>query len=153
MHLNSVDQKTSRELVATSMKEKLGNNPKLIESLVPNFALGCRRMTPGSDYLQSLTRDNVEVITDAATAFTEDGLLDGSGRETKADVIVCATGFAINKASYKIIGQNNRDLHEEWSELPKCYMSIMQDGFPNMFCAYLIPHMNTKRHKPVNFSK
>jgi len=42
MHLNSVDQKMSREFVAASMKEKLGNKPRLVDCLVPNFALGCR---------------------------------------------------------------------------------------------------------------
>lgn len=134
MHLNSVDQKNSREFVATSMKDKLGNNPRLVETLVPNFALGCRRMTPGSDYLQSLTRSNVEVITSSATALTEDGIIDESGKETKADVIICATGFEVAKPPYEIIGRNSRELGHEWAELPKAYMSIMQDGFPNLFC-------------------
>jgi len=134
MHLDSVDQKMSREFVAASMKEKLRNNPRLVDCLVPNFALGCRRMTPGSDYLQCLTRSNVEVITSSATALTEDGIIDESGRETKVDVIVCATGFKVARPPYKIIGRDNRDLGHEWAELPKAYMSIMQEGFPNFFC-------------------
>jgi cation diffusion facilitator CzcD-associated flavoprotein CzcO len=137
MHLNSVDQKTSREFVAASMKEKLGNNPRLIDCLVPNFALGCRRMTPGSDYLQSLTRENVEVITSSATALTEDGIIDESGKETKVDVIICATGFEVAKPPYEIIGRDDRNLGNEWAELPKAYMSIMQDGFPNLFCKHI----------------
>ena len=136
MHLNSEDQRKSREYVAASMREKLGNNLRLIETLVPNFALGCRRMTPGSDYLQSLTRDNVEVINDSATAFTEDGIIDGSGKETKADVIVCATGFYTSKPSYDIIGRDNRNLSDEWKDFPKGYLGIMNNGFPNLFCTY-----------------
>jgi cation diffusion facilitator CzcD-associated flavoprotein CzcO len=134
MHLNSVDQKTSRDFVASSMKERLGNNPRLVSSLVPNFALGCRRMTPGSDYLESLSRDNVEVITGAATALTEDGIVDDTGKEHKVDVVVCATGFTPMKASYKIIGRDNRVLADEWEVFPKSYLAIMNDGFPNMFC-------------------
>lgn len=118
------------------MKEKLANDPRLAKHLVPDYALGCRRMTPGSDYLQALTCDNVEVVTDSATAFTEDGIIDGSGKETKVEVIICATGFETTKPSYKIIGRDNRDLGEEWGEFPMAYMSIMSDGFPNLFCKY-----------------
>lgn len=134
MHLNSTDQKQSREYIAFSMKQKLEKDPRLAKHLVPNFALGCRRMTPGSDYLQSLTRNNVEVITESATSFTEDGIVDATGNETKAEVIICATGFETTKPSYRIVGRDNRDLGEEWGETPKAYMSIMGNGFPNLFC-------------------
>ena len=91
-------------------------------------------MTPGSDYLQSLTRSNVEVITDSATRFTDNGVIDESGRETKVDVIICATGFEVTRPSYEIIGRDGRNLGDEWAEFPVGYLSIMAQGFPNMFC-------------------
>ena len=134
MHLHSADQKTSREYVAASMRKKLGNDPRLTRRLVPEFALGCRRMTPGSDYLQSLRRDNVEVITDSAVEFTANGIVDQSGTETRVDVIICATGFDVTRPSYNIIGRDGRNLGEEWAEFPRGYLSIMNDGFPNLFC-------------------
>ena len=134
MHLHSTDQKTSREHVAASMRKKLGNDPRLTARLIPEFALGCRRMTPGSDYLQSLRRDNVEVITDSVVEFTADGVVDESGTETKVDVIICATGFDVTRPSYDIIGRRGLNLGEEWADFPKGYLSIMADGFPNMFC-------------------
>lgn len=124
----------SREHVASEMRKNLGNDPRLTEHLIPEFALGCRRMTPGSDYLQSLRRSNVEVITDSAVEFTPDGIVDESGKETKVDVIICATGFDVTKPSYKIIGREGRVLGDEWAEFPKGYLSIMADGFPNLFC-------------------
>jgi cation diffusion facilitator CzcD-associated flavoprotein CzcO len=133
MHLNSKDQKVSRDFVAETMKERLGDNELLKQKLIPNFALGCRRMTPGSDYLESLSRPNVSVVTDAAASFTSTGVVDASGTEHKVDVVVCATGFAVNKAGYRILGRKGRDLHAEWADLPKSYMALMQDGFPNMF--------------------
>ena len=134
MHLHSKDQKTSREYVAQSMSEKLGNDPRLVSKLVPQFALGCRRMTPGSDYLQSLTRENVEVITESAVEITEDGIIDETGRHTIIDVIICATGFDVTRPSYDIVGRDNRNLGKEWAEFPQGYLSIMAEGFPNMFC-------------------
>lgn len=134
MHLDSTDQKNSREFVAASMKEKLGNDPRLTQHLVPEFALGCRRMTPGSDYLQSLRKPNVEVITNSATSFTGGGIIDERGVETQADVVICATGFDTTRPSYKIFGRDGRELGDEWADNPKGYMSIMADGFPNLFC-------------------
>ena len=47
MHLHSKDQKISRELIVNMMSEKL-NNEKLTKQMVPEFALGCRIMTPGA---------------------------------------------------------------------------------------------------------
>jgi cation diffusion facilitator CzcD-associated flavoprotein CzcO len=71
---------------------------------------------------------------DSAVEFTEDGIVDESGTETKVDVIICATGFDVTRPSYDIIGQGDRNLGEEWVEFPKGYLSIIADGFPNMFC-------------------
>ncbi|KAL3442780.1 FAD/NAD(P)-binding domain-containing protein [Aspergillus insuetus] len=133
MHLHSTDQKVSREYVARDMRQKLGDDPLLTKHLIPDYALGCRRMTPGSDYLQSLRRDNVQAITRFATRFTSDGIIDDSGKETKVDVIICATGFHTSGPSYDIIGRDDRSLGEHWAESPKGYMSFMADGFPNMF--------------------
>jgi hypothetical protein len=139
MHLHSDDQKASREFVTESMRKQLDGDSRLIEHLVPTYALGCRRMTPGSDYLSSLRRSNVDVITDSVIGVTEDGVIDASGTETKVDVIIFATGFDVTKPSYDIIGRNGRNLGEEWAEFPKGYLSIMAEGFPNMFCGCFHP--------------
>lgn len=133
MHLHSKDQQTSRQYVAESMRRKLDYDPKLTSKLIPEFALGCRRMTPGSEYLQSLTCDNVEVITESAAEITRDGIIDATGRETAVDVIICATGFNVSRPSYDIIGRSGRNLGEEWADFPKGYLSIMAEGFPNLF--------------------
>lgn len=116
------------------MRQQLKMNPELADHMIPQFALGCRRMTPGSDYLSSLCRENVQVVRDSVTRVTKEGVVDGSGTEHKVDVIVCATGFDNSKPPYEIIGRDNRKLAEEWSESPQGYLSIMAEGFPNMFC-------------------
>ncbi|KAE9362544.1 FAD/NAD(P)-binding domain-containing protein [Stipitochalara longipes BDJ] len=133
MHLDSVDQKLSRAYVQKSMEEQLEHDPLLTKQLIPNFALGCRRMTPGSDYLSSLRRPNVEVITQSATEFTKDGIVDALGNERKVDVIICATGFNVTSPAYDIIGQNGTTLKDTWGDFPSAYLSIMTRGFPNMF--------------------
>jgi len=134
MHLNSVDQKSSRDYVKKSMEDQLGQDPILTKALIPDFALGCRRMTPGSDYLKSLRRPNVEVITESASEFTKDGIIDSQGNEIKVDVVICATGFNVASPAYEMIGQNGKTLKETWGDFPSAYLSIMTRGFPNMFC-------------------
>jgi cation diffusion facilitator CzcD-associated flavoprotein CzcO len=134
MHLKSKDQGVSRDLVAGIMKEQLNDDARLTKHLVPEFALGCRRMTPGSGYLQSLTKSNVEVITNEAVRVTEDGIVDGSGTEHKVDVIVCATGFDTSfTPHFECIGKDSRSLKEQFGDFPKGYLGIMAENFPNLF--------------------
>jgi cation diffusion facilitator CzcD-associated flavoprotein CzcO len=134
MHLDSVDQKTSREFVAASMLQKLGGDERLAEHLIPKFALGCRRMTPGSDYLQSLLSPNVQVIARSAVEVTPTGLIDSNGDHTEVDVIIFATGFDTSfSPAYTVVGQDGRTLREEWKDFPKAYLSLMARNFPNMF--------------------
>jgi cation diffusion facilitator CzcD-associated flavoprotein CzcO len=137
MHNKSQDQKASRDLVADIMAEQLGHDPRLTSKLTPNFALGCRRMTPGSGYLQSLKKENVEVITESVVKFTEDGIVDESENEHKVDVVICATGFNVNFAPhFEVIGRNGANIREQFGDFPKGYLGITVANFPNLFCKF-----------------
>ncbi|KAF4463141.1 cyclohexanone monooxygenase [Fusarium albosuccineum] len=133
-HLRSSDQKQSRELIQNLMKEQLNHDERLVEHIIPGFALGCRRMTPGSGYLQSLVKDNVEVVTSGAVRFTENGVVDETGKEHAVDVVICSTGFDNSYSPpYECIGRNGQNLREKFGDFPKGYLSIMVDEFPNLF--------------------
>lgn len=134
MHAKSKDQKISRDLVANLMEEQLNHNPRLTKAMTPKFGLGCRRMTPGSGYLQSLTKDNVQVITESAVRFTEYGIVDESGNEHKVDAVICATGFDVSFApAFEVIGRNGSNLRNQFGDFPKAYMGITVPNFPNLF--------------------
>ena len=134
MHLKSKDQKASRELVADIMSEQLGHDEKLTRQMIPPFALGCRRMTPGSGYLQSLRAPNVEVVNSSAVRLTEDGIIDESGVERKVDVVVCATGFDTSfTPHFEVTGRNGAEIHEQFGDFPKGYLGITAPNFPNLF--------------------
>ncbi|KAN0107798.1 FAD/NAD(P)-binding domain containing protein [Hyaloscypha variabilis] len=134
MHLKSKDQASSRNLVASIMNEQLNNDTRLVKHLVPEFALGCRRMTPGSGYLQSLTKSNVDVITEDVVRLTEHGVVDASGTEHKVDVVVCATGFDTSfTPHFECIGRGGKSLKEQFGDFPKGYLGIMAENFPNLF--------------------
>ncbi|KAF2865692.1 hypothetical protein BDV95DRAFT_506385 [Massariosphaeria phaeospora] len=133
MHMQSGDQKNSRELIANLMSDKLGNG-KLAKKMIPDFALGCRRMTPGSGYLESLGKENVEVIHESAVRLTETGIVDESGVEHEVDVVICATGFDTSfTPHFKVTGRNNADIKTQFGDFPVGYLGIMAENFPNMF--------------------
>lgn len=139
MHRTAKDQKVSRDLVAEIMTEKLNNDPVLTKKMIPNFNLGCRRMTPGSGYLESLTKENVQVVTESVVRFTKDGLVDETGNEHKVDVVICATGFDVSfTPHFDVIGRDGVNIKDHFGKLPKAYLSVTAPKFPNLFCKYSI---------------
>lgn len=135
MHAKSKDQIESRQLVTDLMGEQLSHDPRLTGKLIPSFHLGCRRMTPGAGYLQSLKKDNVQVVTESCVRVTSDGVVDESGNEYKVDVIVCATGFDVSfTPHFEVIGRNGADMVKQFGDFPKAYLSITTPNFPNLFC-------------------
>ena len=117
----------------TQMKEKL-SNPKLEKQLVPDWAVGCRRLTPGVNYLESLSDRNVEVVYGEITSTSERGCVCDDGREYPIDVLICATGFNTSfKPRFPLIGLKGRSLGEVWEEEAKSYMGIAAPEFPNYF--------------------
>ena len=117
------------------MKKMLGEDEKLCKLLIPDFALGCRRMTPGHSYLRALTQPNVQLRRSEIKRFVEDGIELSSGEVLKVDTIVCATGFDTSFCPrFPIIGRNGVNLQDRWKkETPKAYMSCAVDGVPNYF--------------------
>ena len=135
MHRKSEYQKVSRDLVANLMAEQLNHDPRLTEKIPPKFPVGCHRMTPGSGYLQSLTKPNVQVVTESAVRITEDGVVDESRNEHKVDVIICATSFDVSfKPNFEVIGRNGANLAEQFGDFPQAYLAVTAPNFPNLLC-------------------
>src|SRR4051812_25046426 len=125
MHKKSKDQKVSRDLVADLMANQLGHDERLTKKMIPEFALGCRRMTPGSGYLESLIKENVQVVTESVSKLTEKGVVDESGNEYEVDVVICATGFDVSfSPHFDVIGRAGANLKEQFGDFPKAYLGI-----------------------------
>lgn len=115
------------------MRIKLALRPEIADAIVPkNFAVGCRRPTPGNGYLEALCSENTEVVTQSIEEITPNGIKTADGVEHEVDVIVCATGFDVSwRPSYPTIGRKCRSLSEEWKDIPRTYLSITVPHFPN----------------------
>lgn len=62
--------------------------------LTPERPVGCCRLTPRANYLESLRDDNVQTVFGEITEITPAGVVcDNSKGEYPVDVLICATGF------------------------------------------------------------
>lgn len=113
------------------MREKL-QNQYLEERLIPQWSVGCRRLTPGVGYLESLGKENVTVVYGEINEVTEKGCLCDDGKEYPVDVLICATGFDTTfKPRFPLIGPGGINLQDQWKEEAKSYLGMAADGFPN----------------------
>jgi cation diffusion facilitator CzcD-associated flavoprotein CzcO len=103
--------------------------------LQPPYPLGCKRLIYSNDYLQALTRPNVELVTEGITRFTAQGIVTADGRERPLDTLVCATGFDTVHllSSLRVEGRGGRTLAEAWQNGPEAFHGITVSGFPNLF--------------------
>ncbi|KAI0060947.1 FAD/NAD(P)-binding domain-containing protein [Artomyces pyxidatus] len=136
-HLMSPDsemQKSAKEFFKTDMRNKLAKKPWIAEYLIPEFAVGCRRLTPGPGYLKALCEDNVDFVRSDIKHITPTGIETVDGQHRDVDVIVCATGFDTSfQWPFTILGRNSTTIQEKFSPHPVTYLGVCVDGFPNMF--------------------
>lgn len=124
-------QKVTRDAMHVQMSEKL-RDPDLKRKLIPTWSVGCRRITPGVGYLETLESDKVKVVYGDIKRITERGCVCDDGKEYPVEVLICATGFDTSfRPRFPIIGSGGRSLAEEWAEEPKSYLGLAAPHFPN----------------------
>ncbi|RAL15191.1 flavin-containing monooxygenase [Aspergillus homomorphus CBS 101889] len=118
----------------TQMRAKLGSDHVLAKSIIPDFPLGCRRPTPGINYLESLGQPNVTACPGPIKEVTRTGCIAADGSAHELDVLVCATGFDTTfRPRFPVLGREARDLATQWADEPRNYLSLAARHFPNYF--------------------
>ncbi|KAH0432512.1 hypothetical protein CcaCcLH18_06419 [Colletotrichum camelliae] len=131
---DSTDQKEARAYSSNEMRVKLKNEDILNYLMPKNFAVGCRRPTPGNGYLEALTKDNVRVVTNDIEKVVPDGIRLTSGEIIPVDALICATGFDLSFCPrFKLVGRDGETIDEKWKDVPEAYLSVAVPGFPNYF--------------------
>ncbi|EEU41316.1 uncharacterized protein NECHADRAFT_45940 [Fusarium vanettenii 77-13-4] len=127
-------QHETRKLVEADMRQRLGKAPELADLILPSFAVGCRRLTPGVGYLEALQEPNVQVISTRIERVTPTGLQLVDQTHVDLDVLICATGFKTAKAPpFPILGRGSVDMGMRFEPYPETYLSVAMDGYPNFF--------------------
>ncbi len=131
---DSIEQQEAVRFSTNEMKTKLGDNSEIIRHVIPDFAVGCRRPTPGNGYLEALVKPNVTVITEEISEIVPKGIKLQSGKVIEVDVFICATGFNISFAPrFPLVGRNGINLGEQWKKRPEAYLTMAAANMPNHF--------------------
>jgi len=113
-------------------------DPELRAKVTPMDEVGCKRIMPTDAWYPTLTKPNVELITDPITAMTRSGIQTDNGSENAVDVIIFATGFKTHGfvTPMEITGQGDRTLAQVWDRVPRAYLGLSVPDFPNLFLLY-----------------
>ena len=69
------------------------SDPELRAKCVPDYRLGCKRVLFSDDWYPTLTRPNVELVTDPIERIAPGGVVTAGGGTRPADVLIYGTGF------------------------------------------------------------
>jgi cation diffusion facilitator CzcD-associated flavoprotein CzcO len=106
------------DIFKKQMTDRLNGDSELCAKLIPEWRVGCRRLTPGDGYLEALQEKNVSLNYNEILEMTSSGIRTQAGHE-EFDIIVCATGFDVSFTPYwNLVGRNGIKLASTWSENP-----------------------------------
>ena len=121
------------------MKTAIGDNPDLIEKLVPDYPPFVKRPNLGDGgFFRAFSQPNVSLCTDGVARFTKTGVVDGAGVHHDADIVVYATGFRALEylMPWEIVGRGGQRIDQYWGDEPRAYLGITVPNFPNFFMMY-----------------
>ncbi|MEK9282034.1 MULTISPECIES: NAD(P)/FAD-dependent oxidoreductase [unclassified Bradyrhizobium] len=121
------------EFILTELRDR----PDLIAKCVPTYPPYGKRILLDNNWFKTLTRANVELVTDAIDHFDQGGIVTADGEHRPADIIVIATGFKVTEmaARLNIRGRDSKDLSDAWgNDNPTAFLGLTVPGFPNFFC-------------------
>ncbi|OBI92380.1 flavin-containing monooxygenase [Mycobacterium asiaticum] len=129
----------ARMMFSHWITSQVGEDDELLSKVMPDYpATGKRTLQDNGSWLQTLQRDNVELVRTPIQRITPRGIVTEDGVQHEADVIVYATGFRHTDVLWplKILGRNGIDLHQVWGSRPHAHLGITVPGFPNLFIIY-----------------
>lgn len=108
-----------------------------VDSIVPDYSPGCRRLLIANDWYPTLLMDSVEVVTAGVETITATGVV-ADGVEYPADSIIFGTGFRSTDflTPVEIHGRGGRSLREVWKGGAKALLGVSVPEFPNFFMLY-----------------
>jgi cation diffusion facilitator CzcD-associated flavoprotein CzcO len=123
------------ERMALRHLEEQVSDPELRAKLRPSYAMGCKRILPTDEWYPTLTKPNVEVVSDAITEVRPRSIVTADGAEREVDVIVLGTGFRVTDvpAAEYLCNGDGVSLADVWEGSPQAYRGTTVAGFPNLF--------------------
>jgi len=112
-------------------------DPALVKKLTPDYTLGCKRILISNKWYPTFNRQNVELVTDNISHFTETGIVTKDGKARPLDCVILGTGFIVDPRiymkSFELRGLNGHTVQEDWKTSPTSYLGITTANYPNMY--------------------
>ncbi len=114
------------------------HDPSVRAALTPDYNFFCKRPTFSNTYFPAFNRDNVALVTAPIDHISTEGIVTEDGQNREFDVLVLATGFALqekgNFPAFPIYGRDGVEQGSYWREHGyESYDGITVTGYPNMF--------------------
>ena len=126
-----------REELTDFIRSELKDRPELIEKCLPTYPPYGKRILLDNGWFRTLTKPNVELVTDPIDHFAREGIVTSDGKLRPADIIVVSTGFKVTEmaARLNITGRGGKHLADVWAgDNPTAYLGLTVPSFPNFFC-------------------
>lgn len=129
------------ERVGVEHIRKQVRDPALQEKLIPKYSFFCKRPSFSNVYFPVFNRANVELVTDPIARVTPAGIVTGDGVERAADVLVCATGYAVFEKgivpAFPTFGRDGTEIGDYWTEHRfRSFQGITLPNWPNYFMIF-----------------
>jgi cation diffusion facilitator CzcD-associated flavoprotein CzcO/acetyl esterase/lipase len=113
-------------------------DPGLRLALTPGYPIGCKRILLSSDYLASLSKPNVTLVSTPVRRLLDNGIETADGERHQVDVLIYGTGFGATGflSPMRITGRAGLDLNGAWRDGAQAYLGMTVPGFPNFFMLY-----------------
>lgn len=120
---------------AKAFLKKCIKDPRLRYKLVPDYALGCKRVLKSDDYYEAISRDNVELVVEPIVQVGRWDITTIDGIDRPVDAIILATGFKPFDLTdtLAVVGRGGVTLAAAWRDGPKAFRGLAVPGFPNLF--------------------
>jgi cation diffusion facilitator CzcD-associated flavoprotein CzcO len=129
---------------SVAQRRRQVRDPALRRRVTPDTPMGCKRVLFTSDWLPTLARSDVDLVTEKIVEITAGGIRTADGEVHDCDIILYATGFAASDflAPMRITGRGGVELAEAWRDGAYAYLGLAVPDFPNLFLMYG-PNTNT----------
>ncbi|MGH3754527.1 MAG: flavin-containing monooxygenase [Pseudonocardiaceae bacterium] len=123
------------EVIARAHLRRQVPDPALRASLTPDYAIGCKRILISNDYLPSLTRPNVDLVSSGLARAGVDWVQAADGTRRVVDAVIFGTGFHVTDMpiAARIRGREAKTLADVWSHGAQAHRGTTVAGFPNLF--------------------
>ncbi len=125
-------QKLALKNIDRSIKD-----PALRARLIPNYAIGCKRILQSNTWYRALAKPHVHVV-DSVAEVQGNTVIAKDGSQCQADVIIFATGFEVANPpiAERIVGSRGITLAEQWRGSPQVYLGTVAEDCPNCFLTF-----------------